>query len=233
MKIIRNEKMIQRSTFIGKYATLVAVLILGGGMYISLKYQDQTTYIILIMIVGVVLSQIGIVYSNRFLRTPRMDQQLDNALKGLDDQYTIYHYRGSITHFLVGPAGFWLLFPYPQIGKILYDEKKGRWKRIGGNFFMKYFGLDAIGNPAREIKTAVRQVKKELNKIPDFDPPEIKSALVFTGTSTEVNADNAPIPTLHAGQLKKLIRKEAKGESSLPSSKIKTIQDYYGFKHIA
>jgi len=228
MIIVRNEKMIQRYAFIGKYAGIVAIVILVGGMYVSFKYQDQVTYSLLALIVGFTLSQIGIVLSNRFAGSPRIDQQLDNALKGLDDQYTLYHYKSAVTHFLIGPAGFWILFPYPQNGKIVYDEKRGRWKRIGGNIFMKFFGQDNIGNPAREIKAAVKQINKELGRIPEFEIPEIKTALVITGQNTEVEAENAPSPTLHAGQLKKLIRKEAKGNATLPSSTIKTIQDFYG-----
>ena len=231
MIIVRNEKMIRRNAFIGKYAGVVAILILAGGMYISFKYQEQMVYSLLALIIGFTLSQIGIMYSNRFVRSPRLDQQLDNALKGLDDQYALYHYRSAVTHFLIGPAGFWILFPYPQNGKITYDDKKGRWVRKGGNFYMKLFGQDSIGNPTREIKTAVKQIEKELKKIPEFEIPEIKAALVFTGSSTEVVAENAPSPTLHAGQLKKLIRKESKGDASLPSNTIKTIQDFYGLNH--
>ena len=231
MIIVRNEKMINRNAFIGKYAGVVSIAILVGGMYISFKYQEQITYSLLALIIGFTLSQIGILYSNRFVRSPRLDQQLDNALKGLDDQYAIYHYESAVSHFLIGPAGFWILFPLPQKGKITYDDKKGRWKRIGGNFYMKFFGQDSIGNPTREIKVAVDQVQKELRKIPEFDLPAIKTALVFTGSSIEIDAENAPSPTLHAGQLKKLIRKEAKGDASLPSSTIKTIQDFYGLDH--
>ena len=231
MIIVRNEKMINRNAFIGKYAGVVSIAILVGGMYISFKYPKQITYSLLALIIGFTLSQIGILYSNRFVRSPRLDQQLDNALKGLDDQYAIYHYESAVSHFLIGPAGFWILFPLPQKGKITYDDKKGRWKRIGGNFYMKFFGQDRIGNPTREIKVAVDQVQKELRKIPEFDLPAIKTALVFTGSSIEIDAENAPSPTLHAGQLKKLIRKEAKGDASLPSITIKTIQDFYGLEH--
>ena len=118
MIIVRNEKMIQRNAFIGKYAGVVAIVILAGGMYISFKYQDQMVYSLLALIIGFTLSQIGIMYSNRFVRSPRPDQQLDNALKGLDDKYALYHYRSAVTHFLIGPAGFWILFPFPQNGTL-------------------------------------------------------------------------------------------------------------------
>jgi hypothetical protein len=199
-----------------------------GGIYLIFRFQDQFLYSLIAFFAGIALSQIGILYTNQFGRSPRPDQQIDKALKGLDDRYTIYHYQSPVSHLLVGPAGVWILFPYFQKGKISYNENKGRWKRIGGNFYMKLFGQDNIGNPAQEINISRKRLKKDLIKIPEFELPEIKSALIFTHPNTEVEAGNAPIPTLHALQLKKFIRKEAKGDNTLSSQNIKTIQDYYG-----
>jgi hypothetical protein len=213
---------------IGRYGNLVAIAILGGGLYLSFRNQDMILVSVAALIVGFVLSQVGIIYSNRFGRSPRLDQELDNALKGLDDQYVIYHYRTPVNHLLVGPAGIWILFPYFQKGKILYNEQKGRWKRIGGNFYLRYFAGDTIGKPSLDISDGEKQLRKSMGKIPDFEIPAIRSALVFTSDKVEVDAENAPSPTLHARQLKKLIRKEAKGEFALPTHQQKTIQDHYG-----
>jgi hypothetical protein len=228
MIIIRNERLIKINTQIGRYAGIIAILILAGGMYISFKYQEQIIYSLVALLVGIILSQVGILYANRFGREPRLDQQIDNSLKGLDDNFTLYHYRTPVSHLLVGPAGVWIIFPYHQKGTISYDEKKGRWKRKGGNFYLNLFGQENIGNPTREIQSEVKRLEKDLSKIPEFEIPEIKSALIFTHPEVVIEADNAPSPTLHSGQFKKLIRKEAKGDKSLSTYSIKTIQDYYG-----
>ena len=53
-----------------------------------------------------------------------------------------------------------------------------------------------------------RYLKKLL---PEREFPQIQAALIFTNEKTEVEADNAPIPTLQARKLKELIRKTAKG----------------------
>ncbi len=228
MIIVRNEKLIKRNTQIGKYSGIISIVILGGGMYLSFQYQDQIMYSMVALILGFALSQVGIFYSNRFGRSPRPDQELDNALKGLDDQYALYHYLSPVPHLLVGPAGIWILFPYLTKGKIIFDDKKGRWKKIGGNLYMKFFAQDSIGNPAQEINSAIKQLQKGLGKIPDFEFPVIKSALVFMNEHAEVDAENAPYPTLHARQLKKVIRKEAKGDTALPIPVLKTVQDFLG-----
>jgi hypothetical protein len=227
MIIVRNEKLIKINTQIGKYAGIIAILILAGGMYLSFKYQEQFIYSLVALLAGIILSQVGILYSNRFGREPRLDQQIDNSLKGLDDNFILYHYLTPVSHLLIGPAGVWIIFPYHQNGKISYDERKHRWKRKGGNFYMNLFGQDNIGNPTREIQSEVKRLEKDLAEIPELEIPEIKSALIFTHPEVVIEADNAPSPTLHAGQFKKLIRKEAKGDKSLSTHTVKTIQDHY------
>ncbi len=232
MIIVRNEKLVTRNNRIGKYSGIISIVILAVGMYISFQYQEQMAYSLLALIVGFTLSQVGIYYAHRFGRSPRPDEELDAALKGLDDQYALYHYQSPVSHLLVGPAGLWMLLPYPQKGKISYNKKRGRWKKIGGNFYMRFFAQDSIGSPEKEISSGIKRIRKALGKIHDLGLPEIQAALVFSDEKAVVEADNAPYPTLHARQLKKLIRKEAKGENSLTPTVRKTIQDHLGLESI-
>lgn len=232
MIIVRNERLVTRNNRIGTYSGIISIIILGAGMYISFKYPDLISWSVIALVSGFTLSQVGIYYSNRFGRSPRPDETLDSALKGLDNQYALYHYQSPVTHLLVGPSGIWILIPFSQKGKIIYNEEKGRWKQVGGNAYLKFFAQDSIGTPEKDITNSKNRLHKALARIPDFEVPEIRSALVFSNENAIVEADNAPVPTLHARQLKKLIRKEAKGDHTLPTSTVKTIQDYLGLKSI-
>ena len=232
MIIVANERLIKRNKMIGNVSGILSIVILGLGMYVSFKFQEKMIYSLVALILGFTLSQIGIYYTNRFARSPRPDEELDAALKGFDDQYALYHYQSPVTHLLVGPAGLWVLYNFHQKGKIVYDEKKGRWRKVGGNFYLRFFAQDTIGRPDQEIESNLKRLSKELGKIPEFDVPEIKSALVFSNENAVVEAENAPVPTLHARQLKKLIRKEAKGDANLPNHIVKTVQDYLGLESI-
>ncbi len=232
MIIVRNEKLVTRNNRIGKYSGILSIVILAAGMYLSFQYQEQITYSFIALIIGFTLSQIGIYYSNRFGRSPRPDEELDSALKGLDDQYALYHYQSPVSHLLVGPAGIWMLLPYPQKGKILYNEKRGRWKKMGGNIYLRFFAQDSIGSPEKEISSGINRLKKTFSKISELDMVDFQAALVFSDEKAVVEAENAPFPTLHARQLKKLIRKEAKGEYSLSTTNRKIIQDYLGLESI-
>jgi hypothetical protein len=230
MIIVRNQKLIKRNRQIGSISGILAIIVLGLGMYASFKYQDQISYSLIALVLGLLLSQIGMYYANRFGRTPRPDQELDAALKGLDDQYTLYHYQSPVDHLLIGPAGVWILLPFPNKGKVVYNESKMRWEKLGGNLYLRFFAQDNIGRPDREIEKGMRSLRKELSSVPELEIPEIKAALVFTEENAEVEADEAPYPTVHALQLKKLIRKEAKGSESLPLPTVKTLQDHFGLE---
>jgi len=225
MKIITNQKLIDRNAKIGRYSGIASLLILGGGMYLSFRFQEQVWYSLAALVLGFTLSQVSIFYSNRFGSSPRPDQRLNDALKGLDDRYAIYHYSSPVSHLLVGPAGIWTLLPYQQKGTITYDEGKGRWKRKGGNIYLKFFAQDSLGRPSLEVDAARENVSEYLADIPGFDPPQVRAALVFTHQEAEVQAEEAPHPTLHALQLKKELRKQAKSDSSLPMSTVRTVRD--------
>ena len=147
MIIVANERLIKRNKMIGNVCGISAIVILGLGMYVSFKFQEMMFLSLAALVLGFTLSQIGIFYTNRFARSPRPDEELDAALKGLDDQYALYHYQSPVTHLLVGPAGLWVLYNFHQKGKIVYDEKKGRWKKVGGNFYLRFFAQDTIGRP--------------------------------------------------------------------------------------
>ena len=225
MKIITDEKLIARNAKIGKYTGFISLLVLGGGFYLSIKNQEQIWYSLVALIVGFVLSQTSMYFVNRWARSPRPDEALDAALKGLDDRYSLYHYSSPTAHLLVGPAGVCVLLPYYHTGKITYNESKGSWKRKGGNLYMRFFAQDSIGRPDRDIVFETEAVKKALGKIPDFEVPLIQAILVFTSKSAIVEVENAPSPTLHALKLKKFINKEAKGSDALSMTDVRTIQD--------
>jgi len=225
VKIVTNQKLVERNAKIGRYSGIASLVILAGGMFLSFRFQNQVWYSLTALILGFTLSQVSIFYSTRFARSPRPDQQLDAALKGLDDRYAIYHYASPVSHVLVGPAGIWILFPFSQKGTITYNQKKERWQRKGGNLYMKFFAQDSIGRPSLEIETGKEQLRKKLTQIPEFEVPELHAALVFTHEEAEVEAEDAPAATLHALQLKKMIRKREKSEQSLSMTAVRVVQD--------
>jgi hypothetical protein len=225
MKIVTNEPLIKRNGKIGQYTTVASLIILAGGLYLSFQSSAQMfTWSFVALILGFVLSQIGIFFGNKFGKHPRPDEQITAALKGLDDKYTLYHYRTPASHLLVGPAGVWVVLPFSQGGVISYE--KNRWKQKGGNWYLKLFGQENLGRPDQDARTEINSLNKFLTKLfPDLVVPDIQAILVFLSPKAKVaDVENAPCPAVELDKLKDFIRRSAK-EDALPLDWIVKLKD--------
>jgi hypothetical protein len=227
MKIVSNNKLISRNKKIGNYTTIGSLVILGLGLYISFSAQTSEgfTWSLVCLLAGFLLSQVGIFFGNRWGRSPRPDELLSSNLKGLDDKYVLYHYVTKVNHLLVGPAGIWVLITYQQQGKISFDEKKQRFNQRGGNWYMKLFGQEGLGRPDQEVATSLADmksfIKKEELEFPGL--PEPTAAVIFVNPKVDVDAQDAPIPTMQVDKVKDFMRRKAK-ESPLPLDSLRLLQ---------
>jgi len=213
MEITTNERLINRNARIGQITSIIGLVVLAGGMFISFTRPEFFTISLIALLVGFGLSQIGIYFGNRWGRRPRPDEILNTALKGLDGRYSLYHYSTPTSHLLVGPAGVWILMPRQQAGTITYDEAKKRWRQKGGNLYLKIFAQENLGRPDLEIGSELHAISSFLEEnIPEEVVPEVNAALILTNEKVVVDADNAPAPTLDVRKLKDFIRKTAKGK---------------------
>lgn len=211
MKIITNNKIIQRNRKIGSISTITGFLLLAGGLYISLSKPELLIWSYSALIGGFIASQVGIRYSTHFGRSPRTDELLSLALKGLDNKYSLYNYSTAVSHLLIGPAGIWILIPYLQGGTITYDRKKKRWRQVGGNLYMKIFGQENLGRPDRDINTNVEDLNQFLKKVQNEETiPPLNIALVFLNEKASIQAQDAPVVTLPSVKLKNFIRQKAR-----------------------
>ncbi len=180
------------------------------------------------LMLGFMLSQLGIYFSNRWGRHPRPDELLDTALKGLDKRHSLYHYTTPVPHLLIGPSGLWVLMPYYQRGTITCSN--GRLRQKGDLFltFLKVFAQEGLGRPDLEAEGAVDSMRNYLAKRMEKDSiPPIQAALVFTNHKVILDIpkdETPPAPTVLLKELKSMIRKEAKSKS-LTQEKVKLVED--------
>jgi hypothetical protein len=230
MKIIKDEKVIKRNARIGQVLSIVAMAVLGVGIYITFARQDLFNLSILALMVGFLLSQLGIHYTNSWGRRPRPDESLDKALKGLDSRYSLYHYVLPGTHVLVGPAGVWTLFPKRQGGTITYSKNRWRQKTKGVlSAYLKIFAQEGLGRPDLEIQSETEALARFLKKkFPELETPPIQAAMVFFHPDVDLQVEeDAPVQALPGAKLKDFIRKTAK-EKPISLDAVSTIQDFLG-----
>jgi len=219
MKIIKNEKLIKRNSQIGQWTSLGALLVLGGGMYISFSKPELFNYSLIALVLGFMMTQAGMYFGNRFGRSPRPDEKLDAGLKGLPGDFTMYHYYTPVSHLLIGPAGIWVVIPMRQRGKVSYV--KNRWKLTGGGFaqsYMSLFGQEGLGRPDLDVQSEVNAVTKYISKkMEGTEIPEVQGILVFTHDEIEIESNDAPTIALPLKKLKDFMRQKAKEQVVSPT----------------
>ncbi len=220
MKVLSNDKLIKRNRTIGMLTSLAGLGIMVGGFIISIQdinSGQQFGTVLIALILGIILSQIGVYFGNRWGKSPRPDEILTASLKGIGDKYTLMHYVANIPHLLVGPSGLIALLPYQQGGKITYDSVKGRWKQKGGSAYWKIFGEERLGRVDLEVRGEIDDLKKLLakNGLPELP---ITAILAFTNPKATVDAADAPYPTVPISKIKEAVRKLQKDITADPEA---------------
>ena len=226
MKIYSNDKLINRNRKIGNITSLGSIIVLGVGMFFSFKDKDGSylAYTFGALILGFLLFQIGNFYMTKWGKSPRPDERLTAALKGLDDRYSLYHYVTPISHLLIGPAGVLCLVPYQQAGNITYNASKGKWKQSGGNMLLKVFGSEGLGHPEREVRFTVEDAGKYFkNRAIDLGTYAPEPLLVFTNDNVVLDAEGSDVPAVTGAKLKEYIRKKAK-TTALPDEMARNLE---------
>ena len=212
MRTITNYKLIKRNKRIGQIATFTSLGVLAAGLIISFQNDPALlTWSMAALLVGFIISQVGIYYTTRWGRSPRPDEKLNQSLKGLENKFTLYNYSSPVPHLLLGPAGVWIIHPYYQAGTITYDTTKKRWRQNGGNIYLKIFAQENLGRPDLEIESSRADLEKFIaRQLPEISNIKINTILAFTNEKAIIDAADAPVPTLPAAKLKDFFRKKTK-----------------------
>ncbi len=201
------------STKVKRNALLARVLSFGGlgtmglGLLISLRPPYQVDLVLALFVIGILASQIGLPMRNRWDRRPRIDELLDDALKGLDRRFAIFHYSLGARHVLVCPGGVFALIPRLESGQIDYLD--GQWTRT----------IEKGGLFTRAGTRPIRSLEREALSEADRATSAMKLSfparpfIVFLHGAAEVQIGDSPFPASHVKKLKSSLRKLPKAET--------------------
>lgn len=218
MKIITDEKLIKRNSQIGYWASLLSPVTL---VFSAILLEQNVVLSWLIFTFGVILYQIGKLL-RKFGRGA--DLTLNKTLERLGNEYTLHHFSTPVSHLLVGPAGVWMLFPRYARGQITYNEKRKRWRLARNGLFPKLtsFLREGLGRPDAEILAETKNLERFLQKHWEKEPLQVDAALIMMDEKTTIDADNAPLPTIHLGSLRQFLRNKEK-ENKVQASTLKIL----------
>ena len=214
MQVFSDEKLIKRNALLSKALSALGLLVLLSGLAFSFLRPEWSALPFYTLITGFLLSNVGMLLTNRYVREPRPHLVLSSAIKGLDDRHRLYHYRMPAQHTLVTSSGVYALTAKFQGGSVAWDEKRKRFRHRGVSLFRRLFGQESLGRPLIEAGAEAQRLAKFLEKQFGEDAPPVFPLLVFTSPKVEFGSmKNTPIPVLKAKRLNPYLRKRPRGQT--------------------
>jgi hypothetical protein len=209
VKVYINEAYVKRRATVSRWASLLGIAVLAGGFLVSLRRPDLFLVSLGSLLLGFLLSNVGIYYANRYMHRNRPDTVLAQALKGIDNRYALYQFLLPASQVLREPGGLTVFVLKPQEG--LVSLEKGQWRnRQGWSRLLRWIGQEGLGKPDQEAEREAQRLQDWLKtQAPDLDVP-VRGVVVFTHPRVELDLDAPPLPALLAKQLKGWLRKAGK-----------------------
>ena len=210
MKIFINHKKVNTRAQLSNLASVGGLVLLMVSVITSLFVPSWSNLTYVLMVVGMGVAMIGIYFANRWVRKPRPEESLSNALKSLDDHYRLFHYPNlRCDHVILTPTGIVALEVYNLAGSFTY--RQGRWKEamtIGRA--LRYIVEERVRNPVSSIQHTEFELREYLKKeLGSNLSVSIKSIVVFSHPAVELDIKGAPIPICKIAKLKKQLSIQA------------------------
>ena len=190
-------------------ATMLSVgglLLLLASVLLPLFIPATANLSLMLLAVGGIIAMVGIYYSNRWVRKPRPEDSLGDALKALDDRYRLYHYsKLPCDHLLLTPTGVVAMEVVNLAGSFSY--RNGRWKEamtIGRA--MRYIVEPRVVDPvivAQALKDELTRCFTEQLGI-RADVP-LKILTVLTHPAVDLEVDGGTFPACKVAKLRKQV----------------------------
>jgi hypothetical protein len=239
MRIVANDKLIKRNRKNATRLFFFSLVILIFGFFIANapffgvgEPEDMTTqlYLVgmpLILIIGFTSTMVSVRLTNLWIRQPRPEAAITEALKGaVNKNSALYHYLHiPARHVLISPQGVFVLVTRFQDGRVMVNGKKWRVVKgpIGALFTL--FRLDGIGNPNTEAENSASYIRHIIQEYDDTIP--VTPLIVFTDPRVKLTIEDPDVPVLHTdNKIKPNLRDYIKDLPELEQLKGKKLEDF-------
>lgn len=221
MRLITNDKLVERQSKVARYASFAGFAILLGSLILSFQSSSTLLLSYVSLFVGFGLAYFGAVLANKYIKEPRADHALARALKGFDNKHRLYNYLLPAPHVLLTPTGLLVFKVKPNEGAIFCRGDKWRnawqWGRLIGGM-----GQEPLGNPSADLGADIEKIKQFLaDKLAGAAAVPIDGYVVFTSPRAQLSIEEPPVAVVRVEELKETLRKTKRG-AILPQ---KTLDD--------
>lgn len=198
------------------------LFLLLGGVVLSLFVPSLATISLILMLAGVVISVLGIHNANIWVKKPRPETVLDAELKGLTDNYRLYHFPAlPYDHILLTPSGVYVIETVNLEGEFSYQDGKWKEKMTLGRA-VRYIVEEHLGDPIRDAIDFAANLKDHL-KVDAGVKSEVTPLVVFIHPRAEILIKNSPVVVTTPKKLKSLVTSKT---AKMPAESYNKIQAF-------
>jgi hypothetical protein len=219
-QLVKNRVRLGAAFHIGAFALFVGALILTTQTDVS---RELPIFSWLAILVGMGLYSLGQTQLRRWGPRNRQEEQLGQAIRGLDDRYKLYAFLSSSLpdYILVSPAGVHVLVIRPEAGQVACV--RDRWSRATG----RLGGMlgSGLGNPSGEVQRQVSQVRALLTRA-GLEAVPVGGLVVFTSPRVALRVEGCSPAVTRLKDLKDVLRRAAgKGQHvALSAARVREVQ---------
>jgi hypothetical protein len=226
MQLVANQQLVRNRVRIGLGFHLGALAVFAIGLAMSLSVDTTRELPLaawLAIVFGLVLYSVGQTQLRRWGPRNRQEEQLGQAIRGLDDRYKLYAFLSSSLpdYILISPAGAHVLIARQDAGSV--SCKNDQWRKAGSRLG-GLFG-PGLGNPSGDAVRQTQQLRKLLDQS-GLDSVPTGAVIVFTNPKVQLQIEGCSATVTRLRDLKDVLRRMAgKGQNvALPQARVREVQ---------
>ena len=206
MKITIDQQKLKKQAILAHSASLGGFFLVMASVALPLFLPELRVVFEILLFVGVLISMVGIIILNRWVRKPRPEDSLGEALKTLGDGYHLYHYTNlPARHVLLMPNGVIAIETFNLAGEFSFAN--GRWKeKMNLGRIIRYPFEEHLGDPSRRARLAVDDLKARLqSSVGVAKSLPVSGVVVFLHPLAQVEARGASVTVCKVDKLRKTV----------------------------
>jgi hypothetical protein len=210
MKIYIDQPKLKKRAILSHTASLGGFMALMSGLVMPLFLPGLAVVSQILVIGGILVSMSGIYFANRWVRKPRPEDSLAEALRTLGDGYSLFNHTSLPgKHILLMPNGVMVLETVNLAGR--YSYQNGRWKEnMNLGRMLRYLLEEHLGDPTRKARHAVDDLRAHFrNSIGVAKPVPVSGVVVFLHPLAQIDVEGAKIPVCKVDKLRKMVLTKA------------------------
>jgi hypothetical protein len=221
MKIVIHSALASRRRRQATLISFAGIGVLLVGLYFNFQRGGQLMilYAYLALILGSLLSFLGVSLADQWVRPPRAEDALGEAMKGAGPAYALYHWALPADHVLLAPWGLVLFRVFNIEGAVAVRGDKWRDTRP---LIRKVFSLgrQPVRNPERILGIEAAQLRAALvAHDPELADVPMQPVGLFTSPRVDLTVVDATPPALTGDGLRDWLRTEGRRASLAPATR--------------